>query len=131
MSTAPVAFHELLTKMDALAGDLGLTVRPSRTGRNYQPSAHEPGARHTSGIGVYATGRGVEFNLQVFRELGADDAADELLQRLRDFTGLSIAAPQWPAVPCEMLTRDWDQTRSEIIEPYFQARNQLTRTPSA
>lgn len=77
LSTAPPDFRELLVKMDSIARDLGLSVTSGRTGRNYRPPVLEPGARNTSGIGVYATGHRAEFNLAVFRELGADDIADD------------------------------------------------------
>jgi hypothetical protein len=126
-TTAPAAFHELVEKMDAVAAQLNLNVRPSRTGRNYQPAVLEAGAKDTSGIGIYGSGRGTEFNLAVFRELGAEDVADELLERLRHLTELRIDAPLWPAVACEALTRDWDKTRADVIEPYFAAREKLPK----
>ncbi len=126
-STASPAFHDLLAKMDALAGELGLTVKAGRTGRNYQPPVLERGAKYTSGIGVYATNRGAEFYLGIFRELGAHDLADDLLQRLRDVAGRPINAVSSPAIPCEALTLDWNRARSVLIEPYFQARSQLSK----
>jgi hypothetical protein len=104
-TTAPGGFHELVEKMDGVAAELNLNVRPSRTGRNYQPTVLEAGAQHTSGIGVYGSSRGTEFNLEVFRELGAEDVADELLERLRHVAGLRIDASSWPSVACETLTR--------------------------
>lgn len=39
---------ELIEKMDDLAGELRLTVRSARTGRNYQPPALESGVRFKS-----------------------------------------------------------------------------------
>lgn len=126
-TTAPPAFHELVEKMDALAAELNLNVRTSRTGRNYQPMVLEAGAKHTTGIGVYGSPRGAEFNLAVFRELDAEHVADQLLERLRHVTAVQIDAPLWPAVACEALTRDWDKARSEIIEPYFVARETLPK----
>jgi len=126
-STASPAFHDLLAKMDALASELGLTVKAGRTGRNYQPPVLERGVKYTSGIGVYATDRGAEFYLGIFRDLGADDLADDLLQRLRDVTGRPVNAVSSPAIPCEALTLDWNRARSELIEPYFQARSQLPK----
>lgn len=62
-STASPAFHDLLARMDALASELGLTVKTGRTGRNYQPPALERGVKYTSGIGVYATDRGADSTL--------------------------------------------------------------------
>lgn len=114
--------------MDGVAVELNLNVRPTHTGRNYQPAVLETGAKNTSGIGVYGrSARGAEFNLAVFRELAADDVADELLERLRRVTALRIDAPLWPSVGCEALTRNWDKSRSEVIEPYFAAREKLPK----
>lgn len=126
-STASPAFHDLVAKMDVVACELGLTVKAGRTGRNYQPAVLEGGGKYTSGIGVYATDRGAEFHLGIFRELGADDLADDLLQRLRDVTGRPVNAASSPAIPCEALTLDWNRARSELIEPYFHARSQLPK----
>ena len=124
MSASPDV-RELIEKMDDLAGELGLTVRSARTGRNYQLPVLESGVRFNSGIGVYSSGRGAEFNLSVFRELGANEVADGLLQRLREVTGMQVDAPAWPAVPCRALVADWDRARSQLIVPYFDARREL------
>lgn len=126
LATAPADVRELIEKMDRLAGELGLTVRSARTGRNYQPQILESGVKYTSGIGVYASGRGAEFNLSVFRELGANEVADGLLQRLREVTDVKVDAPSWPAVPCQTLVGDWDRVRSQLILPYFHARRELS-----
>ncbi len=126
LTSAPADVRELIEKMDALAGELGLTVRSARTGRNYQPQILESGVKYTSGIGVYASGRGAEFNLSVFRELGANEVADGLLQRLREVTDVKVDAPSWPAVPCQTLVGDWDRVRSQLILPYFHARRELS-----
>jgi len=123
--SAPPDVRELIEKMDDVANELGLTVKPGRTGRNYQLSILEPGVRYKSGIGVYSTGRGAEFNLSAFRELGANEVADGLLQRLREVTGLQVDAPAWPAVPCRALLANWDRARSQLILPYFDARREL------
>jgi hypothetical protein len=126
--TAPAAFHELVEKMDRLAAELKLNVRSTPTGRNYQPAVLEPGAKYTSGIGVSGrSARGVEFNLGVFRELGAEEVADELLERLCQVTGLRLDARLWPSVACETLTRNWDNSRARVIEPYFAARERLPK----
>jgi len=89
------------------------------------------GARYTSGIGIYATSRGVELNLDVFRELGSDATADEMHERLRRVTQIDVTAKRWPSVPCESLVVDWAAARSELIEPYFQARFVLSRQPAS
>ena len=117
LATAPADVRELIEKMDAVADELGLAVRSARTGRNYQPQVLEPGAKFKSGVGVYSSGRGVELNLSVFRELGANEVADDLLQRLREVTDLEVDAPSWPAVPCHALVADWDRVRSQLIVP--------------
>jgi hypothetical protein len=39
--------------MDEVAGELGLIVKTSKTGRNSQPADPEPGVKYISGIGVY------------------------------------------------------------------------------
>jgi hypothetical protein len=108
--------------MDGLANDLNLTVKPARTGRTYQPADAEGGLDNAGGIGIYATGRGTEFDLRVFRKLGQDGVADDLLERIRAVTGEKVIAAGQPAVPCATLLRDWPRTRSELIEPYFRAR---------
>ena len=126
LTSAPADVRELIEKMDGLAAELGLTVRSARTGRNYQPAKLESGAKNTGGLGVYASARGAEFNLAVFRELGADEVADDLLQRVREVTGVKLDAPRWPAVPCQTLLGDWDRVRSQLILPYFHARRELS-----
>jgi hypothetical protein len=119
-------FVELTARMDELADELGLVVVSGSTGRNYRPAVRESGASVTSGIGVYSSSRGVEFNLQVFRDLGEDAAADDLANRIRRMNGGKPVAPKWPAVPCSVLIRDWMGTRAEVIEPYFRARATLS-----
>jgi hypothetical protein len=116
-SNPPPGFNELLTRMDAVAAERGLTVRFVSTGRNYQPAITEAGAKHTSGVGVYSTSRQTELNLAIFRELGADAVADELLDRVRRVTGLNVTARAWPAFPCEAVVNDWERARRELIEP--------------
>jgi hypothetical protein len=127
--SAPEEARSLIERMDTVAAELGLVVKPAATGRNYQPAEIEPGASYATGIGVYATGRGAEFNLQVFRELGAEDVADKLLERLRTVTGVNVTARSAPAVPCESLVRVWERARTDLIEPYFRARDQLQKQP--
>lgn len=125
LSAASPAFHDLIAHMNEVAADLGLAVKPARSGRNYQPSITEAGARFVSGVGVYATDRGVEFNLQVFRDLGRADLADDLIDRISDVTGRKVSARAWPSVPSEVLIENWARVRRELIEPYFAARELL------
>jgi len=122
---APPDFRELIEKMDDLADELGLTVRSAPTGRNYEPPVFESGVSYKSGIGVWSSARGAEFNLSPFRDLGADEVADDLLQRLREVTGMQVNARAWPAVPCRALIANWDRARSQLILPYFDARREL------
>jgi hypothetical protein len=122
LATAPPDVRALIEKMELLARELDLTVKIGRTGRNYQPTIPETGVKYASGVGVYASARGAEFNLSVFRELGEDAVADELLERIRSVSGEDVTAPAWPAVPCASLLRDWPRSRAEVIEPYFRAR---------
>jgi hypothetical protein len=119
LATASADVRALIEKMEDVARELGLTVKAGRTGRNYQPAVAEAGVSSVSGVGVYASTRGTEFNLSVFRELGEDAIADELLAQIRTVTGESVTAPAWPAVPCASLLRDWPRTRAEVIEPTF------------
>jgi hypothetical protein len=99
-------------------------AKTGRTGRNYQPRQAPEGAEHTSGIGIYATGK-AEFNLRILRALGRNDLADDMLQRIAELTGVTPTATHWPAVPWELLALDWDRSRATLLEPYFDAREQL------
>ena len=124
-SLAPASYHELVQRMDSLVEDLGVTVKAVNAGRNYEPAELEPGVSYRSGIVVRASGGGVSINLELFRKLGADAAADDLLERLRAVSGVPVTARSWPSVPCESLLGDWSRTRAEFIEPYFHARHEL------
>ncbi len=125
LADAPAEFHQLLERMDSFAAEHGLTVKAGRTGRNYQPREPLDGVTSTSGIGIWASSRGAEFNLAVFRELGRDDLVEEMRRRIAELTGTPPSAAVWPAFPWEVLARDWDRSRSTVIEPYFDARAKL------
>jgi hypothetical protein len=116
LAKAPPALRELLTLMDGFAAELGLEVSPSKTGRLYRAA---PGQL---GLGVYASGRGAEFDLKGLRRAGEETLADDLLERLSLLAGRPIRARDYPAVPPEVLTRDWERARREMIEPFFRAR---------
>jgi hypothetical protein len=122
LATAALPVRTLVDRMDALAHELDLRVSHGRTGHNHTPPEREADASSWSGVGVYATSRGAEFNLEVFRELGEDEIADDLLDRLRRVTGERVEARKWPSVSPDSLLRDWDMTRRELVEPYFRAR---------
>jgi len=124
LASAPPEFHRLLSLMDTFAAERGLMAKAGKTGRNYQPRQAPEGAEHKPGIGIYSTGK-AEFNLRIFRELGRDDLVDDMLRRIAELTGVTPTATQWPAVPWELLARDWDHARATLIEPYFDAREQL------
>lgn len=53
-----------------------------------------------------------EFNLLIFREAGRSDLVDDMLRRIAEFTGVTPTVTQWPAVPWEMLARDWDRSHA-------------------
>jgi hypothetical protein len=98
--------------MDAFAAERGLMAKTGKTGRNYEPRNPVQGVRYTSGVGIYSSARGAEFNLLIFRELGRDDLAEDLLRRIADLTGTPPTAAGWPSFPWEVLARDWDAARS-------------------
>lgn len=128
----PPGFIELIEHMDALAEVLGLVVESVRTGKNYRLAILETGSEFTSGVGVYNTSRGVEFNLQVFRDLGEDDVANDLVARIRRVSGRNPGGKElWVAVPCDTLIRDWARTRTEVMEPYFHARLSHSAAPGS
>jgi hypothetical protein len=122
LASASPEFHQLLERMDALAAERALMAKTGKTGRNYEPREPLQGVKYTSGVGIYASGRGAEFNLLVFRELGRDDLADDSLRRIADLTGTAPTAARWPSFPWELLARDWERARSSLLEPYFDGR---------
>lgn len=121
----PEGFHELTALMDALAEELNLQVKDGPTGRNYRPPLSVSGARDQSGISVL--GSRFEFmpNLQIFRDLAADQLADDLLERLSELAGRPLTAKSWPSLPCALVAKEWERARRDVIEPYFAAREQL------
>jgi serine/threonine protein kinase len=114
--------RELTERMDALAQEFGLEIKEGKTGHNYRPTVRERGVTYTSGIGVWNSSRGVEFNLQVLRELGDDAGADNLLQQLERATGTRNLPRSWPSLPCALIMANWQRVRTQVIEPYFRAR---------
>jgi hypothetical protein len=124
LASASPEFHRLLSLMDTFAAERQLMAKTGKTGRNYQPRQAPEGAEHTSGIGIHSSGR-AELNLLIFGELGRDDLADDMLRRIAELTGVTPTAAQWPGLPCELLARDWDRSRAMLLEPYFDAREQL------
>lgn len=108
--------------MDELARELGLRISERSTGWNYLPSVVEEGISHPNeGIGVYSTSRGVEINLEPFRELSRDDIADELGTAIEGVRGKPPARLR-TSVPCDAVLQNWTLFRIEVIEPYFRVR---------
>ena len=56
---------------------------------------------------------------------GADQLADDLLDRLSALAGGPLTAKSWPSVPCALVAKEWERARLDVIEPYFAARVQL------
>jgi hypothetical protein len=102
--------------MEVVAEDLDLVTGRNRKGRLYRPF------EGSQGVGVYRSGREVEFDMRSLREGGADDVADVLTRLLSEYSGRDITARQWPSVPSEPLVANWAAVRAKIIEPYFAAR---------
>ncbi len=125
--------RELTRRMDDLAKEWSLTVVQRRTGRVYLPRTLEPVQYARSGVGVYASDRGMEVNLNVFRLYGEDAIVEELLAALGDVTGTSFPqARDWPAVPCAAVLNHWEAARSRVLDPYFKARAaHVTKAPIA
>ena len=95
------------------------------TGWVYLPPTLEPVPNANSGVGVYATQRGMEINLSVFQAYGEESKATGLLRAFGEATGTGSGAGTgytWPSVKCERVNRNWDRVRTEVIIPYFTAR---------
>ncbi len=113
----------LMGRMDELASELKLHVDRRRTGRVYLPATLEPVPNANSGVGVYASQRGMEINLSIFRAYGEDATAARLLAALGAATHTNLGTGYtWPSVKCEKVNENWDRVRSEVFIPYFQAR---------
>lgn len=123
---APEGFHELIALMDQIAEELNLRVRDAGTGRSYQPASHVNGAMYQAGIGVHGPRFEFMANLQIFRDLGADELADDLLDRMSALAGRPLTARSWPSLPCALVATEWEHARREVIEPYFAAWAWLT-----
>jgi hypothetical protein len=128
---APAETQELVRRMGSLAQEFGLVVSVRRTGKQYLPRLLEPVAWANTGVGIYATQRGVEINLNVFRAYGEDEIAEGLLAAFGTATGASMRrARDFPAVNCAAVLATWTRVRSDVLEPYFQARAaHATKTP--
>jgi hypothetical protein len=119
--------RNLLERMDVFADELGLRTRPTRGGWSYHPAASGDASDQPTGLAIYPRRQSAELNLQIFRDLGADELAEDLRQRLQRITGVAPAV-KYPMVSCAALVRNWEETRAELIEPYFEARATLRRS---
>jgi hypothetical protein len=118
-----VETKDLLDRMEGFAKETKLTIAQRKTGRAYLPRTLEPVLNASSGIGVYATKRGMEVNLSVFKPYGEEATAEHLLAALGSATGISMeGAHDWPSVPCASVNKNWDRVRSDVLIPYFEAR---------
>jgi len=123
-ATLPPETAELFERMDELAGELDLRVEPAPASRNYTPAVATVAAGTPPGVRVYWTIAWADFNLDVFRKLGRDDVADDLLQRISAVSG-KTHLPLFPQVHAAALVADWERTRRDVMEPYFRAASDL------
>lgn len=131
LAEAPPEYHEMIDHMNVVAADLDLQISQRPSGFQYLPRVLEVGVQDaTSGVGVFRTQAGVEFNFAVLRNTGRGQIADELLDRLEALTKISMRrARSWASMPCAVALRDWDAVRSEVVEPYFRAREESVQQP--
>ena len=117
--------QRLVTLLDSLVSRLGLVTADQHrggflTGRRYDPPRKEHITSTTTGIGVYTSSRGTEFNLQVLRETGRKAEADELLEHLCKVSGVNVTAANWPNVASKDLAGK--PGTEDLFEEYFTAR---------
>jgi hypothetical protein len=118
----------MVAHMKEVARDMEpqLQVRETPAGWLFWPPAPEWAtfrnpAACTRAVGVFRSSRGVEFNCAVLRDLGGDELADELIDKLKELSGNSLRGRKCPAVSCDSLDRNWPRARAEVIEPYFRS----------
>jgi uncharacterized protein (TIGR02391 family) len=107
-------FEAVVEFMDRVAGDLGLRKKRATKGWVYSVT---PGGQ---GVAVYNTKPDVQFNLELLRKAGADQAADEIVNQTAEFTGRA-AAFSWPTIGCREFMAGAQRARGTLIEPYVQA----------
>jgi hypothetical protein len=123
LDAAPAETRELVQRMDALAEELGLVARSRPTGKQYLPRLLEPGANASSGVGLFASQRGMEINLNVFHAYGEHDIAERLKAAFGAVMGVAFRnAKDWPSQSCAKVLPRWERLRSEVLVPYFEAR---------
>lgn len=124
LDEASAEFWQLVKVMDDVQSQMGLEKSPRPTGWNYLPPVLEESIENvTSGVGVFATGRGMEISMLPLRDLGKGQLADDLLDLLRTILGSSfVHGRDWPSMPCVSVMEHWIEIRSQVVEPYFRAR---------
>jgi hypothetical protein len=133
LEEAPAETLELVRRMDELVRELDLVVSVRRTGKQYLPRLLEPVPWANTGVGIYASQRGMEINLGVFRAYDEDEVAERFLAAFGSATGASMRrARDFPTVNSSAVLAAWPRVRSDVLEPYFQARAaHAAKTPVA
>jgi hypothetical protein len=122
----PEEVQRLVRLMDDQADNHRLISSDTATGRAYRFPPN------ISAVGIYwGSGRGIEFNLDRFRTLGAGQAADELLQRFSAFLGRTITATKWPTIPLHEAAARAEEAIEECVQPYLAAAEKLAEPDSA
>jgi Domain of unknown function (DUF3883) len=128
-------YEEMVARMKEVAGDMGLDDHeaPGGIGWLFWPRVPDAATFRnprtcTRGVGVFKSGRGLEFNFAVLRDRGQGEIASELIARLGDLSELPLqesrSCPHVPWPQASSLLEDWRWRRTlvEVIEPYFRAR---------
>jgi hypothetical protein len=119
------AFTRLVDLMDQLAIRYSLIVRPGRTGKLYKAAPD-----NAWGVGVYASGRGFEVDLVGLRQDGGVALADAIQSTLSEISGRAQPA-RFPSTACQHILDNWDRTRREVLQPYFECRAAAPKGPAA
>lgn len=133
LADAPPQFSEVVARMDEVADALRLTKSQRRTGWSYLPPTIEEGVQDAKhGIGVYASSRGVEFNLTVLGQTNQSEVSAALRDRLNALTNSAFSASsRWPSISHEQFLTAWPRMRDEVIVPYFRTRMAASTEHSA
>ncbi|MFN8174026.1 MAG: hypothetical protein U0T02_03060 [Solirubrobacteraceae bacterium] len=115
--------------MDQLTAELGLVRTSASTGFNYRPRHTPDEAQYSSGVGVYATDRGVEVQIGIFCQFNDNEVADRFQEVIARLTGCA-AARNWPSFPVDVVAADWARFREELVKPYFAERDKLAAAES-
>ena len=110
--TASEETQELWRRLNQLSSECGITVAKRETGHFYH------GPNPSSGVGVYATSRGVEFNLEQLR-ISDPVWTDNFVHRLSSIRGKAITAKDYPNLPVSVFLNDWGTAKDSIFTPFF------------